>query len=94
MSKLEDVIAGLRQGVAKQTSEWEYVIKLSRQYAQMVAHGTYESHSSSIAVHPADRQRYTDVFLHDMIEAVNRAYREDARLGAALANALATPTDE
>lgn len=91
-NQLEQIIAKLREGQQLQTAAWQEVQQFGRQYAQMTLHGSYLENGRCVTVCHSDRKRYAEHYRDEMLRACERAFLEDALMGAAVARSLPQPT--
>lgn len=84
--KLAAVITELTKSRNMQKAAWQRVIEAGRAYAQMKAHGSYIERGSLISVCFSDRERMVKHFSDNLLSEVERAFTEDALMGAALAD--------
>lgn len=95
MAKLDDeqltqVVETLKKAQAYQRGAWAQVQEAGRKYAQMKAFGTMTDtrHGGCIAVNHSQRHEYEEQFKRLLLEEVERAFREDAFMGAAVSETL------
>lgn len=79
------VVQALQKNRSLQRSAWLKVTEAARKYAQMKAHGSYINCGNSITV--SDRENMTKMYADEVLRTIERAYAEDALMGAALADA-------
>lgn len=82
-----NIVEELRKSRAMQRGAWAQVTEAARKYAQMKAHGSYMENGNCVAVCFSDRKNYTEMFKENLLRDVERAFAEDAIMGAALAAA-------
>jgi hypothetical protein len=85
--KMAEIVAALQKSRSYQRGAWLLVTEAARKYAQMKAHGSYMENGNCITVCATDRENYTEMFKGNLLRAVEKAYAEDAIMGAALADA-------
>lgn len=82
-----NIVEELRKSRAMQRGAWLQVVQSARKYAQMQAHGSYMENGNFHSVCFSDRKNYTEMFKENLLRDVERAFAEDAIMGAALADA-------
>lgn len=80
-----ELLVTLEKAMAFQRGGWKEVKDAARQYAQMKTFGTYEENGRVVTVNWNDRDNMTEHFKDKLLRETERAYAEDARLGATLA---------
>jgi hypothetical protein len=85
---LEQIITTLREGQQMHTAAWNEVLRCARQYVQMKLHCSYIENGRCIRIHPTDQKDTLDMFTRDLLQACERAFLEDALLGASLQQQL------
>jgi hypothetical protein len=85
--QLEQIIAKLREDQQMQTSAWHEVHRCARQYVQMKLHCSYIENGRVVLRHPSEQKSYTDMFRDNLLRACERAFLEDALMGAAMQQA-------
>jgi hypothetical protein len=80
-----NVVEELRKSRAMQRGAWEQVQKAARAYAMMKLHARYMENGSVIQISHADKVSYLDHFKSQLLDAAERAFMEDALMGAAIA---------
>lgn len=90
MSKsLEQIIAKLAESQRLHTAAWEEVRRAGRKYAQMKLHGScIDSHGNNVLVHFSSRKDHEQHFEREVLSAIERAFLEDALLGASVQQTL------
>lgn len=79
------LIAEIKKAQTYQRAAWERVIKDARAYAQMKTFGTYNDvNGNCISVGFKDRDFQREMMLTNLLSAVDRAFAEDAQMGATL----------
>jgi hypothetical protein len=85
--KLAKIVEALQKNRSYQRGAWLLVTEAARKYAQMKAHGSYIDRGNSVTVCFSDRENMTKMYADEVLRAIERAYAEDALMGAALADA-------
>jgi hypothetical protein len=91
-TELEQIITELREGQQQQTAAWQEVQQLCRRYAQMSLHSSYIESGQCVWVGRGQRDAYAEVFRDKLLQACERAFLEDALMGAAVDKALTRGT--
>lgn len=86
--QLTEIVERLKKAQNYQRGAWAEVQDAGRKWAQMKAFGTMLDsrlgNGGCISVSHSERADYEEQFKRGLLEAVERAFREDAFMGAAI----------
>lgn len=85
--KMAAILAELTKSRAVQRAHWNEVVEYARAYAMIKLHGRYIEGGSVVHINHADKKGYVDHFQYKLLESVERAFMEDAMMGAAIGDA-------
>jgi hypothetical protein len=86
--QLEQIVIKLREGRQMQTSAWDEVLREARQYAQVKLHTSYIENGRVIQLNRRDSDAYVNMIRDNLLRACERAFLEDALMGATLQQAI------
>lgn len=81
--QLTEMVKSLQQAQGFRTTAWNKVIAEARQYMLMKQTGRYLERGSLIYVSKSDQPRYQEMFLSNLMNAVENACLEDTFVGIA-----------
>ena len=82
--QITEATAAVLKATNFQKAAWQKVIDTGRQYAQMLSSCSYMENGVVNTVHKSEQERYASMFLDNMKFATQRAFLEDAIVGATL----------
>ncbi len=84
--QLTHIVTTLKTAQAYQRGAWVKVQEIGRNWAMVKAHGCYMERGDRISLCFSDRKNYEEMFLGNLLRAVDDAFIEDAIAGQAFDN--------